>query len=159
MKECFKCGETKDFSEFYKHKGMSDGYIGKCKGCNKADVRANRAKKIDYYREYDKSRANNPERVEARRVYAASEGGLECHRLSRKAWQERNAIKRAASIMVGNAVRDGKLFKPDSCESCLVVPDRLHGHHDDYAYPLIVRWLCPKCHSDWHKENGEGLNG
>ena len=30
--------------------------------------------------------------------------------------------------------------------------------HDDYAKPLSVRWLCGKCHTAWHQENGEGLN-
>ena len=27
-----------------------------------------------------------------------------------------------------------------------------------YALPLSVRWLCTKHHSEWHKENGEGVN-
>lgn len=48
MKICFKCGEKKELSLFYKHKKMGDGYLGKCKSCTKVDVRSNEA-------DYDKT--------------------------------------------------------------------------------------------------------
>ena len=34
MKTCNKCGQTKEFSEFYKDKGKSDGYRTYCKQCH-----------------------------------------------------------------------------------------------------------------------------
>ena len=158
-KICFKCNVLKPLSEFYKHKMMADGHLNKCKECNKKDVRENRAERIDYYLEYDKSRANRPDRVKARLLYSQTEQGKASRRKATKKYLEANLIKRAASYLVNNAIRDGKLKKSYVCEECNANDVRIHGHHDDYAYPLSVRWLCSKCHCKWHKENGQALNG
>ena len=158
MKTCFKCGEEKPLSEFYKHKQMKDGHLNKCKSCSKSDVSKNYRKNIDHYKEYEKARAGLPHRVKAREEYARAEHGKKVSCKAKQKWNKRNPIKRMASTIVGNAVRDGRLVKPSSCSSCGSTPKRLHGHHDDYAFPLVVRWLCPGCHNKWHKENGEGKN-
>lgn len=143
-----------------------------CKECRKALVRQNRAKNIEYYREYDRKRFKEDPKVRARhRRYQATPAGKESvrksqakwsasisGRRSREKWIDENPIKKGASTMVGNAVRDGKLIKPSECSEC-GSGGIIHGHHNDYAYPLVVRWLCAKCHTAWHQENGEGLNG
>ena len=57
--------------------------------------------------------------------------------------------KRSANTKVANALRDGKLIRPEICSECAVrcIPD---AHHDQYTYPLLVRWLCKQCHIEHH---------
>lgn len=43
--------------------------MGKCKACVKARVRENRRERLEQYARYERSRANLPHRVEARRAY------------------------------------------------------------------------------------------
>lgn len=132
---------------------MADGRLNKCKECCKIESIRNRLNNIDYYLEYDKSRANLQHRIEAREVYRKTDKGKASVIKARKKWAELNLIKRSAHIIVGNAVRDGRLIKSKTCESCNAESSRIHGHHDNYDEPLNVRWLCPKCHSEWHKNN------
>ena len=156
-KTCFKCKKLFPLSAFYRHSGMKDGYLNKCKECNKADVRLNREKNIDYYKEYDKIRANTPKRLKQRALYAKTPNGIKIANRARIKWNQNNVIKRHAANLITNAVRDKKIIKPDNCSECNK-KGRIEGHHDDYAYPMKVRWLCSKCHRHWHKHN-ETKNG
>lgn len=149
-KLCFKCGEIKPLTEFYKHPQMADGRVNKCKECNKIDVHNNTKKNKEYYREYDQKRANLPHRAEARKIYQQTHPDV-INRL-RKKYIKNNPEKHAAHIAVGNAVRDGRLIK-QPCEACGTF-ENIHAHHDDYAKPLSVRWLCAKHHSEHHKNLG-----
>ena len=150
MKKCMKCGEVKPVDQFYRHKRMADGRLSKCKTCTKRDVRENRARKIEYYREFDRARSNLPHRVEARAAYSQTPEGKEALRRGSKAWGKRNPIKKAAHIAVGNALRDGKL-KRQPCEVCGLA--KAQAHHCDYGKPMEVRWLCTTHHAEWHKHN------
>lgn len=61
----------------------------KCKSCYKEDVRANRERNKEYYRNYDKLRSNNPDRVEARNLYQQGKGKDICSK-AKKNYMERN---------------------------------------------------------------------
>lgn len=74
-----------------------------------------------------------------------------------KEWRKKNKKKYRAHNAVSNALRDGKMVRGERCESCGAL-ENLHGHHDNYNYPLKVRWLCAHCHCNWHKRNGEGIS-
>ncbi len=55
---------------------------------------------------------------------------------------------------VHRAVKSGELVKPDICSKCGVPGKKLDGHHKDYEQPLVVVWVCRKCHKQRHKGNG-----
>jgi hypothetical protein len=57
--------------------------------------------------------------------------------------------------VVRNAVKKGRMQR-GACEVCGSA--YTHGHHDDYDQPLVVRWLCPVHHREWHDANGPGAN-
>lgn len=71
-------------------------------------------------------------------------------------------IKTNAALAVTKAIRDGVIVR-DACEICGALGMEItangqrrslvHAHHDDYNYPLRVRWLCKSHHHEWH-----GLN-
>lgn len=60
---------------------------------------------------------------------------------------ERHPEKWAARRQVRDAVRAGRLVKLP-CSHC--GDARSNGHHEDYAKPLDVVWLCRKCHDAEH---------
>lgn len=57
------------------------------------------------------------------------------------------------------ALAQGKITRPDSCEQCGSSErfsdgrTSIQGHHTDYNKPLVVMWLCQKCHHNWHIHN------
>ena len=157
MKTCFKCGAVKPLTDFYKHKQMADGRLNKCKECTKTDVRENRAANVEYYRDYEAKRFQEDPRVRKRhRRYQKTDAYKESKKKSNRKWRQENPDKRAAHIILGNAVRDGRVDKPEKCTSC-GAGGRIEGHHDDYTKPLDVTWLCRKCHGQLHKDMAKVL--
>lgn len=64
--------------------------------------------------------------------------------------------RRRAHIAVGGAIAKGDLI-PLPCELC-GSRQNVEAHHDDYARPLDVRWLCKRHHKQHHDKFGPGLN-
>lgn len=61
-------------------------------------------------------------------------------------------VKVRARKAVNHAIAAGRLVQ-QPCEDCGATPTQ--GHHDDYAKPLTVRWLCASCHSKHHNQKHE----
>lgn len=140
---CKTCGQTKPESEFYSASKT------KCKECYKAAVKQYRIDNPELLKERDRKRNMRPDRVAAREAYAQTERGKEVGRRVKRDWAKRNPEKRAAHIILGNAVRDGKIRKPATCSRC-GKGGRIHAHHHDYTLPLEVEWLCAGCHKQEH---------
>ena len=141
---CKRC-ETEKGDEFYKGDKV-------CKDCRKAKIREDRAANPEKYREREKRYYHrDPRKKEAIARYHQTEKGREKARQGKKRYSKKNPDKRAAHVILGNAVRDGRVIKPESCERCGTESARIHGHHHDYAKPLEVEWLCPQCHTEAHK--------
>ncbi len=99
----------------------------------------------------------DPWRREANERRAKDPKNKDATKATRLRWLEANADKRAAHVILGNAVRRGDVKRPSLCEKCNQPPTGekgLHGHHDDYTKPLDVVWLCAKCHVQHHLSIG-----
>lgn len=84
-----------------------------------------------------------------------------CSRIRERAYGIQHRAKfsherRRAVSLTNGAIERGEL-KPQPCEVCgtkiFVV-----AHHDDYAKPLDIRWLCRSDHKIHHVQHGPGRN-
>ena len=143
MKICTKCLEEKSLTEFHKNRRNRDGLVYRCKSCSKvynAKYCAENSEKIKA--KNTKWRVNNPEMVKT----------------SMGKYRSTHPIKVKVKGKLRAAIKAGKIIRPDSCSECGLI-GKVDGHHCDYALPLVAIWLCRRCHTNWHVENGAGLNG
>ena len=148
MKICIKCKIEKDQSEYYKHSGMKNGYLNKCKECCKGDTKSNYQKNKVYYAEYDRLRLDDEKRKAAKKEYSrklriTNPGKvLEYHRKYDK-------NKKAASGKLNKALFRKEIIK----KPCVICGnEKSEGHHDNYENPLSVVWLCRKHHGMAHRK-------
>ena len=151
-KKCKGCGIEKSLSEFYKHRGMSDGHLSFCKDCVKAREHKYRIKNIERIREYDRNRPNKEKRYEKNKEYVIQ--NREKYNKYKNEWCKRNKHKRRAHNQVRRAILKGEIIKPLKCEKC-GPRGKLHAHHSNYDDALNVIFLCHKCHFEEHKKINE----
>ena len=153
-KRCFKCREEKDLNEFYKHKGMADGYLNKCKKC------ANKDNLVGIYpvickickKRFFTSRGELTGRDGTRGT-----GRKTCSRNCWYKWNQGSNVynwkgQGAGYVAIHKWVAN-KLGKPKYCEHCKTIKaKRYHWANISGEYKRDVSdWqrLCVKCHSQY----------
>jgi hypothetical protein len=135
-KTCTRCAVEKPYSEFQRQASKTkDGYYSWCKACKKISIALQKERKIANGT-WDEFRLKRNDRY-------AKQSSL-------------TPIQCKAQNALCTKVKSGKIIRLP-CEVC--GEKRVHGHHDDYAKPLEVRWLCSVHHAEWHLANGPGANG
>jgi 5-formyltetrahydrofolate cyclo-ligase len=99
----------------------------------------------------DRKRGSDPKRIAAQKLYQQTPAGKEASRRAKAAYYFRFKEKAVARNWVNNALRDGKIEKPESCSRC-GKSGILEAHHPDYSKPTEVLWVHDRCHKIIHKE-------
>ena len=135
-KVCSVCGAVKKFTDYQKRQRSFDGVTAACKFCLRQ-------------RDQARYKGERRKRLSDHRRYMQTATGKEAHKQATKKWQSKNKEKRACHVLFGTAMKQGRI-KKKSCEVC--GEREVHGHHNDYAQPLVVRWLCSKHHVELHRK-------
>ena len=132
-KQCFKCKLVKPLTDFYKHPQMGDGYLNKCKECNKKDVKGNYLDNIKKDGYIDKERKRG--RQKYHRLYA---GTGKAKPEDNKRWAQKYPEKTKAASMAGS------LKKP------FAEAERHHWSYNDEHFKDVI-WLTKKHHNKAHR--------
>lgn len=136
-KVCFKCNIEKPITEFYKHPKMILGVVGKCKECNKSDVRK------DYYRKVIDVNWVEKERERGREKY---------HRLNYKEIKPSKEAKRKAQIIYKDRYPEKAKAKNISQRlKPLIKGNHLHHWNYNIEFAKDVIELNPKDHAKIHR--------
>jgi hypothetical protein len=123
-------------TNFQARKASHDGFTSACKECLKA-------------RDAERYQREKTVRSARQKEYIKTPDGKAAHAKAVEKWKSENKVRRAAQVILGNAVRDGRVTPWPVCAmpECCSKPE---AHHPDYDRPLDVVWLCPAHHKQAH---------
>lgn len=140
QKICAKCKQTKESTEFYKHK--RDGCLfGKCKSCW-----------IKKTTEYNRSEKGKLVTRKARSLYNCSDHAKKMRLEYARKERAKHRQKRKVRFSLIKAVWSGKIDRPEYCQKCSAKckPDAHHYLGYDWGNRFKVQWLCKICHKAEH---------
>ena len=154
-KTCRTCKQTKSVSEFYKAKRNRDGYANQCKICDLKQYAkyAKTEKGKQARRRAEQQRAKTEKRKMAQtkynKKYRRTENGKAIQAEALKRYAQKHPERLKAKRAVENAIKAGKLPRPDTfqCSYCPKQAEQYH-HHKGYAQKhwLDVIPMCFLCH-------------
>jgi len=168
-KKCTKCKEIKPLSEFCRDRANKIGRKSCCKICDLKQVKkyqqtkrgkvvkrkANaRYKKTEKGKAAEKRYSQSEKGKAIRKRYRRTEKYKAIHNACIERYIHRNQNKHKANITLNNAIKLGKLPRPDTLRcSCKKQAEQYH-HHKGYAPEnwLNVVPVCTKCHNIIHQE-------
>ena len=127
MKVCFKCGVSKELSDFYTHPRMDDGHLGKCKECTKKDAKEYYDSNIEDIRVRQKKQRNQSRNIKIRKLYRKSH--REQRRTSDNKYYMRNKDKFVVHRRKRRALKKGV---------------RHEDYNDNYIFERDG-WICGIC--------------
>lgn len=158
-KACTKCGRDLLLSEFSPDRRKKSGHQAWCKDCAAAYSCAKRHGGVlppgyERKRNLPAAKMTEEERRAKRRAAARVRkcSPEQVRRWNQRSYRTRGQYNASCRTRYQAALRAGVLRPPGLCEWCDKAPEygKIHGHHEDYADPLNVWWLCPACHGGVH---------
>jgi len=150
-KQCKQCLKVLPLSEFYRESRRPHQPWGKCKHCTVKRV-------VDFVHKKHSTDAqwliNYAKRYRLRQRAKREQGEVpeitkEESTLRAKQMRIKHPERFRARTIFSNSIRSG-MTTPQPCAICGNV--KSEGHHEDYAKPLEVKWLCRKHHMARHVE-------
>lgn len=143
LKACSRCKSSKEISEFGPTKRNPAGRKNICRACENESARK-------YYKRNVKKCIDKATRWRKENPEQYRKSSLPSHRKASARTRRARPEEVKARRIVNNAIRSGKI-KRLPCEVCGNV--RSEAHHEDYAKPLEVVFLCKTHHVEAHKKN------
>jgi hypothetical protein len=135
-KTCFKCNLDKPISDYYKHKQMADGYLGKCKECTQKDTKTR-----------TNSLINDPSWVEKEQ----KRGREKYHRLGYKVTQKPKTYKGKINTFRAKYPEKYKAHSATSNMEPIIEGNELHHWSYNEAHRKDIIELSCKDHNKAHR--------
>lgn len=169
MKRCSTCHTEKALADFPPR--IIKGRVtlnARCAPCHRAACKIAKAKYRSTpehlaiearaqarFRKSPKGQAAAAERdwAEKMRRYRATPNGKAVTRRVTSASYRRTIDHHRARWMLIDAIKAGRIVRPDTCSRCGATGNVDAHHHHGYAreHALDVEWLCRKCHAGQHR--------